>query len=270
MSAKTLSVEEVLKIHEILVHDFADTLDPIAPPGVRSSALLESAVGRQHTSLGDVLKYEDPISSATTLAYGICCDHAFHNGNKRTALVSMLVHLDRNQLTLFNTSQGELFDLMIGIADHGFAAEHDKRVRARSKVTMDDEINVVTRWIRERSDRIRRGEKIITYRELRNILKSFGYHLENPKDNGIDIVRHEIVTKGFFSKRQIQVSKRLGCMSWPGENREVGIREVKRIREMCRLREVDGTDSNSFYFYEAVVDSFVNRYRTVLRRLARA
>jgi death-on-curing protein len=135
---------------------------------------------------------------------------------------------------------------------------------------MDDEINVVTRWIRERSDRIRRGEKIITYRELRNILKSFGYHLENPKDNGIDIVRHEIVTKGFFSKRQIQVSKRLGCMSWPGENREVGIREVKRIREMCRLREVDGTDSNSFYFYEAVVDSFVNRYRTVLRRLARA
>ena len=30
-------------------------------------------------------------------AFGICCDHPFHNGNTRTALVTMLVHLDNNQ-----------------------------------------------------------------------------------------------------------------------------------------------------------------------------
>jgi len=76
------------------VADFAGTGDPIAPPGVRSMTLLESAVSRQHTALGGRLKYADPVSSAATLLYGICSDHPFHNGNKRTALVAMLVHLD--------------------------------------------------------------------------------------------------------------------------------------------------------------------------------
>lgn len=269
MDTRILSVEEVLKIHEVLVHDFEDSPNPIMPPGVRSAALLESAVGRQCTGIGAVLKYPDPISNAATLAYGLCCDHAFYNGNKRTALVSMLVHLDRNQLTLFDTNQGDLFELMVGIADHSFAAKHDKRIKAKTKLTMDDEVYGITRWLRERADRIRRGEKVITYRELRSILRSFGYHLENPKDNSIDIVRHETVRKGFLSRRDVQVSKRIGNIPWPGDNREVGIRELKKIREICRLREADGTDSTSFYSYAAVVDSFVNRYRAVLRRLAK-
>jgi hypothetical protein len=69
--------------------------------------------------------------------------------------------------------------------------------------------------------------------------------------------------------REVQVSKRVGNIPWPGENREVAIKELKKVREICRLREEDGTDSTSFYFYAAVVDAFVNRYRTVLRRLAR-
>jgi prophage maintenance system killer protein len=101
----TLTAEDVLTIHEYLINDFAATSDPISPPGVRSVALLESAVGRQHTGTGSTLKYPDPIDNAATLLYGVCLDHPFHNGNKRTALVAMLVHLDKNHLCLFNTSQ---------------------------------------------------------------------------------------------------------------------------------------------------------------------
>lgn len=269
MNPNMLSSADVLKVHEVLVRDFADSSDPISPPGVRSMALLESAVGRQWTSLGGVLKHPDPVSNAATLTYGICCDHAFHNGNKRTALVSMLVHLDRNQLTLFDTNQGELYDLMLGIADHSFAAKHDKRTKAKRRVTADDEVDVVARWLRGRADRVRRGEKIITYRELRNILKDFGYHLENPHDNSIDMVRHETVKKGFLSRREVHESKRIGNIPWPGENREVAIKDLKKVREICRLREGDGVDSESFYSYSVVVDSFVNRYRAVLRRLAK-
>lgn len=57
MNSGMLSAEDVLKIHEVLVRDFASSSDPISPPGVRSMALLESAVGRQWTSLGAVLKH---------------------------------------------------------------------------------------------------------------------------------------------------------------------------------------------------------------------
>jgi death-on-curing protein len=72
-----LSTEDVMMIYRILVADFAKSPDPISPVGIRSVALLESAVGRQSTSLGSTLKYPDPISNAATLAYGICCDHPF-------------------------------------------------------------------------------------------------------------------------------------------------------------------------------------------------
>ncbi len=64
------------------------------------------------------LKYPDPILNAATLLYGICNDHPFHNGNKRTALVSALAHLDKNNLILRATKQTELFNLMIAVADH--------------------------------------------------------------------------------------------------------------------------------------------------------
>ena len=104
MDLRTLSAEDVLQIHEILVADFQESGDPISPPGVRSVSLLQSAVGRQTTGIGSVLKYPDPIFNAATLLYGLCNDHPFHNGNKRTALVAALVHLDRNKFTLYDTS----------------------------------------------------------------------------------------------------------------------------------------------------------------------
>ena len=45
----------VLFIHEVLVRDFAFNGDPIDPPGIKSIALLESAVGRQFTGIGETL-----------------------------------------------------------------------------------------------------------------------------------------------------------------------------------------------------------------------
>ncbi|HEX6456274.1 MAG TPA: Fic family protein [Solirubrobacterales bacterium] len=98
--ANTLSVDDVMFIHDRLCADFARSEDPINPPGVRSMSLLESAVSRQHSGYGDLMKYHDAVLNAATLLYGICNDHPFHNGNKRTALVAALAHFDRNHLML--------------------------------------------------------------------------------------------------------------------------------------------------------------------------
>ena len=113
-----LSVEDVVFIHERLCADFEDSPDPIDPPGIRSMSLLESAVCRQESGFDDLLKYHEPVINAATLLYGICNDHPFHNGNKRTSLVATLAHLDRNRLVLHQTKQKELFRLMISVADH--------------------------------------------------------------------------------------------------------------------------------------------------------
>jgi prophage maintenance system killer protein len=101
MKIHTLDTSEVLSIFYYLVEEFAQTEDPIEPVGIRDENLLESAVFRQDVSLGSVLKYDTPISNAATLAYGICNDHLFYNGNKRTALISILAHLDKNRFSLW-------------------------------------------------------------------------------------------------------------------------------------------------------------------------
>ena len=61
MDLRTLSVEEVVHIHEVLVEEFSENEDPIFPSGVRSDHLLESAVSRQWTGLGNILKYSTPV-----------------------------------------------------------------------------------------------------------------------------------------------------------------------------------------------------------------
>src|SRR6187402_3953254 len=99
MNLQYLSTEDIESIHNYLANDFANDDDPISPAGIKSEHLLGSAVYRQHSGFEGYLKYSDAISNAATLIYGICNDHPFHNGNKRTALVSLLVHLDKNKLT---------------------------------------------------------------------------------------------------------------------------------------------------------------------------
>src|SRR5215472_1749929 len=91
-----LNVAEVEAIHHALVRHFQESGDPITPAGVKDRALLESAVSRQVVGSTDNLKYREPRANAATLLYGLCMNHAFHNGNKRTALVGCLEHLDGN------------------------------------------------------------------------------------------------------------------------------------------------------------------------------
>lgn len=265
-----LTIEDVLQIHETLVAEFSKCGDPISPPGVKNIGLLESAVGRQWTGNGLTLKYPDPISNAATLLYGICCDHPFHNGNKRTALVCMLAHLEKNKLTVFDTSQDELYSLMIRVADHSIAIKQDpRRKRPATRPSPDKEVEAIDDWIRRRASKVTRGERQITYKELRRILESFDYSLKNPKKNLIDIIRYEKTTKGLFHKRTETIEKHIGAIDFPGDNLFVSMKVLKLTRKICKLTEEDGVDSTAFYDEAAVVDSFVNRYRTILRKLAR-
>ena len=270
MDLQMLSVDEVSQIHEILVEDFFASNDPISPPGVRSHDLLESAVARQWTGLGNILKYPDPVANASTLLFGICCNHPFHNGNKRTALVAMLAHLDKNKVALFDTKQEELYDFMIEVAGHTLGTSKDRRRRrSKRRRTQDQEVTAISKWLGARAASVSRGEKPISYKDLRKILQSFNLFLSNPRNNSIDIVRIVNKRAGIMRQKTVQVQKRIGNIPYPGESRLVAMRHIKYIRELCCLREEDGIDSDAFYNYTVIIHSFVNKYRKILSRLAR-
>ena len=87
-----LTVEAVKAIHrEVLsAHGGAD--------GLRDQALLESAVAApQATMMGQPL-ISDPIEIAAAYLFYLCRNHAFVDGNKRTALAACLVFLDQNEM----------------------------------------------------------------------------------------------------------------------------------------------------------------------------
>lgn len=263
---RTISTEEVLSIHEQLALDMASSGDAISPAGVKSEVLLHSAVGRQATGFGDKLKYNTVEANAATLCYGICCNHPFHNGNKRTALVSMLSHLDRNDRTFDSSvSQDDLYELMKRIAGHGFV-DAKKTERDQSDV----EVEGIASWLRKRTRRVERSERLVTYRELRTILSRHGFQLENLVGNRIDVVKYETITEGsWFFKRQKEVKRRVARIGWPREGATVSKQVLRDLRRDCKLTEDHGIDSANFYASERPVDYFLRHYSSVLRRLAK-
>jgi death-on-curing protein len=274
MTVLTLSPEEVVRIHHVLCADFADAEDPIGYGGVRSQALLESAVGRQHAGFGPFRKYTEPVSNAATLTFGICCDHPFHNGNKRTALVAMLAHLDKNKLALKGVvRQDELYDLMLGLAGRELTTVRiPPRSRRRTEATRyhaDHQVAELTKWLSARVERVTRGERPITYRQLRQLLPHHGYVMGEITSNAVEIRRVETVRRGLIRREEISVERSVGRIGYRNEGEEVSLKTLKELRRLCKLTEEDGVDSRAFYEGADVIDAFVNRYRTVLRRLAR-
>jgi hypothetical protein len=204
--------------------------------------------------------------------YGICNDHVFYNGNKRTALVAMLAHLDRNNLMLSGTNQSELYDFMMKVASHSIGVRHDPRARRPQEELrhdVDKELELIIDWIDRRATAIARGERFITYRELRRLLSKFGYTLEEPKGNRIGIYTKREVVEGFLIRKKVTRNVRIGSIPWPGESKQMAINDIRYVRKICQLTEEDGCDSNSFYDYPTRVDEFINNYRKILKRLAR-
>jgi death-on-curing protein len=267
-----LTADDVCRIHDALCDDFGDADDPISPPGVKSMALLESAVGRQHVGFGAFRKYATPEENAATLAFGLCNDHPFHNGNKRTALVAMLAHLDSNKLTLINTRQEDLFEMILALATNGMVAFQTARSRPRHSVLArspsDNEVAALANWLKPRLQQVRRGERRITYRELRGILRRFNIELSVRGANTAELIRVTERKRGLLRREVTTDRTRIGRIGYHSEGEAVSMKTIKDVRRIAGLREEDGCDSESFYLGGPQFDVFINRYRVILRRLA--
>lgn len=261
---KTLSAEFVVSIHEHLTKAFEDSDDPISPPGLRDRGLLESAVSRQHVGFGESQKYPSACLNAASLMYGLCNDHPFFNGNKRTALIAGIMHLDRNGLVLQEVTRDELFDLMLDIARHRFAV--DRRSEAEFieiNPNPDKEVHEVSEWLKVRARKITRGERVIRYRELETIVNRFGSFVIKKDGSTVNIYRPK---KGIFGGVALS---RVYTYHNPGDGREVPTGIIKAVREHLNLTEPDGIDTVAFYDRQRGVDEFIQQHRAVLRLLAR-
>lgn len=86
------TIEAVIAIHAEVLAAHGGS------PGLRSRELIESAVAAPQATIMGTPLITDPIEVAAAYLFYICGNHAFVDGNKRTALATCLVFLSKNDL----------------------------------------------------------------------------------------------------------------------------------------------------------------------------
>lgn len=244
-----LTATDVEEIHWIIVKDFDSSKDPVDPPGIKSHNMLESAVFRPKTSLGNTDKYPSLAMAGASLLHSIVLNHPFHNGNKRTALVSLLVFIDKNGW-LLTVDHDTIYDFLLDVAKHNLINQKTRR-KAENP---DEESYVIAAWLQRNMRKITRGEHPLHFRELRDILETYDCTFEvHRRQSRINIMRGKLKTQIFYK----------------GEGKEVDIGLMHKVRKELNLDEEYGYDSDIFYNKGPRIPEFIHKYRKVLSRLAK-
>ncbi|WP_125711199.1 type II toxin-antitoxin system death-on-curing family toxin [Lacticaseibacillus porcinae] len=91
--------------------------------GVKDCNTLSAILASVQESYFGVDPYEGVVSKAATLWYKIATSQVFHNGNKRTALLSGIIFLDINGFSLNEPNGNELYEITKKVANHQFSAK---------------------------------------------------------------------------------------------------------------------------------------------------
>ena len=106
---KKLTKEQILMIHNELIRETGGSV------GLRDEGLLDSALNVPFQGFGDVDNFPSLQQKGARLGYGLICNHAFVDGNKRIGAHIMLLCLSLNGIELEYT-QEELSDLILNVA----------------------------------------------------------------------------------------------------------------------------------------------------------
>ncbi|WP_327390359.1 type II toxin-antitoxin system death-on-curing family toxin [Streptomyces microflavus] len=212
---------------------------------------LQSAVARQTAGYGGFLKYRKLEGVAATLFFGLACSHSFDNGNKRTALVSTLVLLEKNHASLGEATEDDLYLLATDVADH-------KQSFRFPESDPDSVVHEVAKWMRSRIRDSRAGYRPMRTGDFLKSLKKLGCEISSPDRSWVRVTPPD-TSDGRVAK-----------VAYAGDGRELSADYIRDIRQQLGLSLADGVDEATFFDLEPAVDRFVNEYRSVLDRLADA
>ncbi|MBU0754361.1 MAG: type II toxin-antitoxin system death-on-curing family toxin [Planctomycetes bacterium] len=105
-----LNLEHVLAIHRRMISEFGGN------PSVRDPGFLESAVMMPAARFSGEFVHRDIPAMAAAYLFHLCKNHAFTDGNKRTALASAVIFIQINNMDIKATDD-ELERITIGVAE---------------------------------------------------------------------------------------------------------------------------------------------------------
>lgn len=182
----------VKAIHEAIFHEFKDSNDPVGIPGVKSVDMLESACMRPHTSLGDEEKYKTVLEKLASLFYSLVMNHPFHDGNKRTALASLISGMSLNKRYFKpGTTDESIFQMVVSLARNDFPPGH-----SLERPPADFVVGELHTWIRSNTAQKSIAAPTITIGKFLSIIRDAGARVK-PSSNGYLI---------FHNKESIRIS----------------------------------------------------------------
>lgn len=237
--------DDVMEIHFALAEQFLNDEDPISPAGSRDDNLVHSACMRPHTGIGDKDKYETEYQKIAALFHSLTQNHAFHNGNKRTALVSMLASLYRNGRILnYELDDDEVYEMTVSVAKGSFLHSHHR-------LEPDIAVEKISNWLRSNtvSRNYTASDMIVADFISRcegagcSHKESNGYHHISYRDKGIRIGLDTRRIAGNVAKTYL---------------RRLGISLEESGQTFAEFQNVDEAERENIY-----------RFMSVLRRLAK-
>lgn len=262
----TVGLHEVLRAHFLIVDFFVEQDYGVGGIGPKSVDLLHSSIYRQFVSFGGKDKWPGVYEKCATLLFGLVKDHPFHDANKRTAFLVLLYQLYRLNRTP-RVSQRVFEDFIVEVADNRLAKYARYRELARDEE--DAEIHFIADFLKRNTREIDKRAYTVTYHELNQILKRYGFEMVNQNKNFIDVVRVEHKPKylGIVGPN-VRKEYRLAQIGFPGWKKQVGKGALKTVRESTGLTAQRGYDSQTFFQGADPLHTLIDLYSDPLRRLA--
>jgi death-on-curing protein len=208
--------------------------------------MLESAASRPFSSAGGKDAFPETFDKAAALFHGIISNHSFYNGNKRTALLSVLYFLGDEGFIVDKCTDNEMFEFTRQVAAHEITNE---RI---------DELEFIKEWFLRNSRKQLKGDCRLTFKELRIILIHFGF----------DISDHGNTYQITHDKRYITNIKKKGSSG----HEEYDKKYISELRKRLSLTANYGVDSPMFYMNKGVSDDLsklMEMRSEVMRELAK-
>lgn len=259
-----VTTEDVLRAHFQIVDFFVGTDRGIGGVGPRDLDLLHSAVSRQSVSHGYTEKWPDPLQKCATLLFGLVKDHPFHDANKRTAFLVALYHLDLLGRTPRVTHR-EFEDFIVDIADDRL----ERHVRFRDlEGERDAEVRFIHDFLRRNTRVVDKRPYTVTFHELNQMLKRFGFELLNPSGNYIDLVRVGYTTTLLGIGKRKRKDTWLAKVGFPGWKRQITRGALAKLRDAAGLTPEKGYDSKVLFEGADPLAALISIYADPLKRLA--
>ncbi|HGM9748583.1 MAG: type II toxin-antitoxin system death-on-curing family toxin [Proteus mirabilis] len=216
-----ITYEEITHVHNYLTDFYQNSDDPISPPGIKNPELLHSAAARPFMTINKKDAYPTVMDKAAVLFHAIISNHTFHNGNKRTALLTTMCYLDRCGYWLDKCTDEELYDFTRKTAAHEIAADRK------------NEIKEIKTFLNKNSRKRKYEDQQLDFYSLSHHLSNAGFILYEEGDYyGIFKGRKrytKIIKKGSYGKEHYDIPY------------------IKKLRKKLFLTPSNGWDSMRFY-----------------------